>query len=213
MRTITRNDIDSARSACVWDLGNQVLYELCSKHSGHCEADEIVAKIWLIGRSYAASIKRRRNATRAGDRFYEETVVPAMQESGIDSWLASVPRHGRPGSPESVEVHKMLMDLFRSVTGLEKRSLASKYLHFHIPDAFYIYDSRARQAITKVVPRLNRIPDIRTSTCDPEYKDFVRRCVWLWQHVRETHGIALSPRELDKLLLAITEKNAGARTS
>jgi uncharacterized protein (UPF0335 family) len=28
MRKITRNDIVSARSACVWDLGNQVLYEL-----------------------------------------------------------------------------------------------------------------------------------------------------------------------------------------
>ncbi len=152
MRKITRNDIASARSACVWDLGNRVLYELYSKHSGHCKADEIVAKIWLIGRSYAASIERRRNATRAGDRFYEETVAPAMRESGIDSWLASVPRHGQPGSPESVEVHKMLTDLFRSVTGLNKRSLASKYLHFHNPDAFYIYDSRARQAITKVVP-------------------------------------------------------------
>jgi hypothetical protein len=74
MRTITRNDIASARSACVWDLGNRVLYELCSKHLGHGEADEIVAKIWLIGRSYAASIERRRNATQAGDRFYEETV-------------------------------------------------------------------------------------------------------------------------------------------
>lgn len=211
MRKITSKDIASARSACVWDLGNQVLYELCSRHSGHCEANEIIAKIWLIGRSYAASIERRRNATRSGDRFYEETVAPAMQGSGIDSWLASIPRHGQPGSPESVEVHKMLMDLFRSITGLNKRSLASKYLHFHRPDAFYIYDSRVRQAITKVVPRLYRIPEIRSNTCDPEYKDFFRRCGWLWQHVMETHGIALSPRELDKLLLAITEENARAR--
>jgi hypothetical protein len=52
------------------------------------------------------------------------------------------------------------MDLFAAITQREKRSLASKYLHFHVPHVFYLYDSRARRAITKVVPRLNNLPHI-----------------------------------------------------
>jgi len=35
-----------------------------------------------------------------------------------------------------------LTDLFREISGLEKRSLASKYLHCHFLRATYIYDER-----------------------------------------------------------------------
>jgi len=62
MRQITKEDIEAVRTPWVWDLGNRILYDMCQSYPGHSKDDEIVAKIWLIGRSYAASIERRRNA-------------------------------------------------------------------------------------------------------------------------------------------------------
>jgi hypothetical protein len=206
MRQITKKDIASMRRRRVWDLGNRVLYDLCQSHPEHTRDDEIVAKIWLIGRSYAASIERRKNAMGGnGDNFYESVVAPAMRESNIDSWLSSIPMTDECGGAKSIEVHKMLLDLFHSITDLEKRSLASKYLHFHKPKAFFIYDSRARHSITKVVPRLNQISAIAADSFDPEYRDFVRRCVWLRNHIHKTLKETLAPREIDKLLLMIAD--------
>lgn len=212
MRQITKEDIDAIRTPSVFDLGKDILYDMCQAHPGHSEDDEIVAKIWLIGRSHAAAIERRRNAKNIGEDFYEAKVAPAMQNKQIDLWLGSIQQTDKSGSAKTVEIHKKLMDLFHSITGLYKRSLASKYLHFHKRDAFFIYDSRARQSITKVVPPLNEIPELETGEYDPEYRDFVRRCVWLRNKVQKTLGTGLTPREIDKLLLMITDDEIRART-
>lgn len=203
MRQITKDDIEAIREPWVWDLGNRILYDMCRSYPGHTEDDQIIAKIWLIGRSYAAAIERRKNAKHIGDDFYEAVVAPTMRDQPIDLWLASLKNTDKSGSAKTVVIHKRLMDLFQSITDLEKRSLAAKYLHFHKPNMFFIYDSRARQSITKVVPRLNEIPELKADPYDPEYRDFVRRCVWLRDHVQETLGTELTPREIDKLLLMI----------
>ena len=208
-RPITKAEIDAAQSPSLWDLGNSVLYNLCRDHPKHVAANEIVAKIWLIGRSYAASIERRKNVVEVGDEFYEASVAPAMIASAIDEWLRDCSVEESPGTPKTISVHKQLMDLFASITDLDKRSLASKYLHFHLRDAFFIYDSRARQAITKVVPRIDSLPEIAPETFDKEYKDFVRRCVWLRNEIFTAHAVWLTPREIDKLLLAITGPGTG----
>ncbi len=205
-KPITKSAVDFARGASAWDLGNRTLYDLCQNHPGHNTTEEIIAKIWLIGRSYAASIERRRNADQFGDGFYEATVAPTVKESAIDEWLTGI---SNDDVANTVVIHKKLMDLFASITGgLEKRSLTSKYLHFHKPGAFFIYDSRARQAITKVVPRLNQLPKLPAAQFDKEYKDFVRRCLWLRSEISSKHGVILTPREIDKLLLAMADKGS-----
>jgi hypothetical protein len=208
MRRITAGDIEQIRAPWVWDLGNRVLYDLCREHPDHATDDKIIAKVWLIGRSYSASIERRRVVTEIGDDFYEAVVAPEMRRSEIDQWLASIPQAIMPGDRRTVVTHKKLMDLFHAMTGLEKRSLASKYLHFHKPNAFFIYDSRARQAIMKVVPRFIRSPEDEADGLefDPEYRNFVRRCLWLREEVKATLGHELNPREVDKLLLMIADK-------
>ncbi len=211
MRPITKTDVESAQQKWVWDLGNCVLYDLCKNHPEHKLAEEIVAKLWLIGRVYAASIERRRNAEEIGDDFYELKVVPAIRDSHIDMWIASISPTGVPGAPSTIFTHKKLTDLLKEITGLEMRSLASKYLHFHRPDAFYIYDSGASEAINKVAPRLGKIPEITVDACDGEYKDFVRRCVWLRDHIDKTHSIKLTPRQIDKLLIGIANDDSRAR--
>jgi hypothetical protein len=70
MQLISRRDIDASRRPWPWDLGNSVLYDLCRKHPSHKTADEILAKVWLIGRSYAASIERRKNVKETVGRDF-----------------------------------------------------------------------------------------------------------------------------------------------
>lgn len=209
---ITRDQIDAATAGNDWDLGNKVLYELCKKYPAHKTKSEIVAKIWLIGRSYAAAIERRKkNEDDAfeGDGFYLEKVAPAIMNSDIDVWISSLKGFKKITNKNLhhiLSVHYQVTELFSDISGLNKRSLASKYLHFHCPRLFYIYDSRVLSAlshISNIVGRAGR------STCeaDNEYRKVVEKCLRLREHVRENHNVILSPRELDNLLLAI-EANA-----
>jgi len=207
---ITRDDVDFAqRDDLLWDFGNKVLYDLCRHHPKHDRRDVIIAKVWLIGRAYAAAIERRRNAKGSSDDFYEKTVAKGIQESAIDDWLSSLPAQMIDPWRELgqvVAVHKRLMDLFADMTGLEKRSLASKYLHFHRPDHFFIYDSRARGAAMKVIASIRETAEIHAEEADPEYLMFVRRCQQIRDNVKQQSGISLTPRQLDKIFLRIQER-------
>jgi hypothetical protein len=209
MRRITKSDIDAVRAPWAWDLGNSVLYDLCRSHPSHVDEPAIIAKVWLIGRSYSAAIERRRSKREiVGVHFYESIVAPQMKKANIDSWLDTLPKEPLPGCPESITIHWRLQNLFSQITKQNKRSLASKYLHFHFPGIFFIYDSRALKGIKKLVPRLSSISDIPSQERDREYKSFVRRCVWLRNRIHTEHAIWLTPRQLDKLLLRITDGRA-----
>lgn len=65
-----------------WKYGNSVLYRMCEEEPEHKQIDVIVGKIWLIGRSYAAAIERRKNAVVVGDDFYYDEVAPKLLEIG-----------------------------------------------------------------------------------------------------------------------------------
>src|ERR1035437_7905224 len=130
--TITKRIIDEAlKKNRVWDLGNKVLYDLCHKHPLHQKHDEIIAKVWLIGRSYAAAIERRKNknSDSQGDKFYEKIVGPKIRNKGIDKWFAWLKK--QPTPTNAIKTHFKLMGLFAEISDHKNRSLASKYLHFH----------------------------------------------------------------------------------
>jgi hypothetical protein len=212
---VTRDDVDYALAPSTWDLGNEVLYTLCENHPRHNCDDAIVAKLWLIGRSYAAAIERRKNARGSSDDFYERTVVKRIKGSGLDEWLTELPRHmGDPWVDLGciVTVHKRLTNLFYKMTGLEKRALASKYLHFHRRDLFFIYDSRVKKAIANVAPRLSSIRLITAEQSDSEYLAFCRRAQHLREDIKQRFGKDLTPRQIDKVLLRITDRLRRART-
>ena len=69
-----------------WCIGNQVLYDLCRRYPYHTVNAEILAKIWLIGRAYSASIERGRGkapgAEWPNDRFYTKAVTGALRDPG-----------------------------------------------------------------------------------------------------------------------------------
>lgn len=189
-----------------WEYGNSVLYRMCEEQPDHKDIDVIVGKIWLIGRSYAAAIERRKNAVDGGDDFYYDVVAPKLLEIGpeLDDQIAGLKKSNGlivDDVKEILSTHKFLMDTFYELTGLEKRSLASKYLHFHCPEKFFIYDSRARAGVGKLVKRpdkglLNSVPDY-----DSEYGDFVCRMIELQEYLDEQLGVYELPRKLDSFLL------------
>jgi hypothetical protein len=168
--------IREATSQTAWDFGNKILYDMCSANPEHKEDQVIIGKIWLIGRTYAAAIERRRTTEGAlGDAFYETVVARRIRESEIDSWFEAIRKSDANDLALHLEIHFRVMKLFTTISGLEKRSLASKYLHFHFPNHFYIYDSRAQKVISELTEPIGRkIPTPKEH--DDVYARFFLRC-------------------------------------
>jgi hypothetical protein len=202
---ITLAMIEKATACSVWDKGNKVLYDMCSKYPSHKEDDEIIAKIWLIGRSYAAAIERRKQQSEhSGDAYYIEHVAPMIRTSKIDQLLEPLKNYKEIADhnfEEILAIHFYVTDLFNRISGLDKRSLASKYLHFHHPMLFFIYDSRAYSGIRKYSSIIGRGIQATDVLADNEYRKFSVKCLALRSYIREQFGEDLKPREIDNLLL------------
>lgn len=156
MRVETQNSNNN-----LWDLLDKTLYDLCQKYPYHNNRQEIMTKICLIGRAYSAQIERRKNAEYTKGDFYSDYVVPTLMNSEIDDRIAQLKQYKYPNAEnieEILSVHKYLQDLFESITDMSKRSLASKYLHFHCPNLFYIYDSVSETEINRIIKRKENIP-------------------------------------------------------
>ncbi|HGF4956858.1 hypothetical protein ACEV9O_22805 [Vibrio parahaemolyticus] len=185
------------------DYGNKVLYDLCQSAFEHKEPAKVIAKVWLIGRSYAAAIERRKDKTEfANDDFYIDVVAPKIVESDIDEWLYELKQFTRLDEDslnKVLEVHEEVTQLFKDISGLDKRSLASKYLHFHLPHLFYIYDARAVRAISYFSHITGRAKASKTG--DKEYNKLVQKCSLLQRHALAQWQLDLSPRQIDNVLL------------
>ncbi|NPD47110.1 hypothetical protein [Lentimicrobium sp. S6] len=206
MKPITKDIIQKAKSPNIWDLGNQTLYNLCKEHFEHKNDEAIIAKVWLIGRAYAAAIERRKNAKETNDNFYSYHVLNAFKKSDLDLWLKELELFDNvtiENIPLILTVHKKLVDLIKGITAMEKRSFTSKYLHFHLPHLFYIYDSRAvedmRKHTSRVPNKFNQI--LKHHNFDDEYAKFACKCLAITEEIEKQHHIKLSPRELDNFLL------------
>jgi urease gamma subunit len=169
----------------------------------HVDTSTIIAKVWLIGRAYAAAIERRkRHNDVLGDAFYVEKVGPKMASAGMDKWIADLSNAPQNDISAALRTHNMLTGLFEGITGLRKRSLASKYLHFHVPLRFFIFDDLAKTSARRLTRglSLNNHPSEAVGV-DADYADHFRRCEHLTLRINGLIGRTLSPREIDKVLL------------
>lgn len=202
------------RADSFWDFGNSILYKMCKDYPNHNKKDVIMGKIWLIGRSYAAAIERVNNPELYnGDDFYRDEVAPKMLAIGkeLDRRLNRLKKSSGiivDDVKDILTTHKFLMKAFYDITGLEKRSLASKYLHFHYPDKFFIYDSRAKKAIQTIVKRPDKsiLSDLKEEEYDEEYGDFVCRMLELQEYLDVKLGKYELPRRLDSYLLIVANR-------
>ena len=118
-----------------WKFGNDILYQLCRDYPYHKDDSVIIAKIWLIGRSYAAAVERRKQKNEAlpqGDRFYEQCVVPALKNSQLDQKIDDLRHHvSMEDAIEPIlELHSYLVTKLEEITHDHKRSLASSIYIF-----------------------------------------------------------------------------------
>jgi hypothetical protein len=216
---ITRRDIELAASdkGDVWTFGNNVLYRLCRDNPEHKRPEIVTAKVWLIGRSYAAAIERgRKQADSANpipnDVFYREEVAPALISSDIDDRLNNLQQYDRISEQSISDIltmHKYLVGIFKELTGQRKRSLASKYLHFHRPSLFYIYDTRAVNGFRKIRPRC-RVRHRNVESDSSDYAIFALKLLDLQEDIEHCFGERLTPRQIDRLLLEFTARDERA---
>lgn len=182
-----------------WDWGNEVLYRMCREEPGHTDVDIIAAKLWLIGRSYAAQIERRSGERGESDALYADA-ARLIKASHLDEWMNDVSQIRRLDSSNiglALAVHSRLVKLLHKCTRLNRRSFASKYLHFHTPTAFFIFDSRASAAIRQKVKRRRVTIPPSCAESDLEYAAFVLRCILY----RDEMPGDLTPRQIDAELL------------
>lgn len=185
-----------------WRLANNILYDLVKNHPNHNDDNEIVSKMWIIGRTYAAAIERRRNRNRTPGDFYYDYVAPKLRNSELDTRIDSIRGHHtitEETLPKILSVHKYLVDLFEELTEIDKRSLASKYLHFHLPELFFIYDSRAESVITRFSGRIPR-NYIFPVNCDETYAVFCYKALQIYNELHQNYS-DVKTRVVDNILL------------
>ncbi len=197
------------RLSSPWDLGNDVLYKLCADHPLHGDPQAILAKTMFIGRIYAAAIERRRKTPEGlagGDDFYTGPIVDTFKRGGLDKHLRKLSGLNAGAAFEILEAHKALVDMLHGITGLEKRSFASKYLHFHFREMFFIYDSRAVKELKGYV---RKVPKEYGHLLDPgrvdvEYAKFFCKCLHLQGIARSRYKgspMEITPRVIDNILI------------
>jgi hypothetical protein len=185
----------------IWDTGNTVLYRLCAREPKHTKDAVIVAKLWLIGRSYAAAIERGVSGKYSGDKLYTQLATRVLKGSKIDTILAGVRALRRPEVDTVALAHKAIVKVFRRISGHDNPSLASKYMHFHCPRIVYIYDSRAMSAIRRVTKPV-KPPPAKTVLKSP-YALFFLRCEVFRKTLEKKLHRKLNPRDVDKVLLTL----------
>lgn len=184
-------------------LGNKLLYNLCEEYPNHNNEQEIFAKIWLIGRSYAVALERGKGNNKEQNDFFYKTVVNQIKNSNLDDLLNTL--KDKNLTSENIDkilsvyksFHKIAFDFGRG----NKHSFCSKYLHFHFPNLFFIYDSRAIESISKLKIDISKFDDKKDKYKDLPYFDFYCKCYTLQNLVNENSQKKLTPRQIDIFLV------------
>ena len=198
-----------------WKIGNDILYKMCKNYPSHKDDVEVIAKIWLIGRSYAASIERGakdKNNEKQEESIYEKIVPKVFSEyrEKIDEALSKT---SKSDLQQIFYTYDLVLKCFNKITIKWHRSLTSKYLHFHQPDYFYLMDSRAKTGLQNVLEALsinNRIEKAEISNYSvskesEEYVKFYLKCQICHKQLEKEFNCKLSTKDLDNLLLVIAD--------
>ena len=145
---------------------NQVLYSMCrnSSSSDHSSSYVTSGKVLAIGRIYAASPERGAGQMKSDGMPLSQAIGDKLKVSKLDKYLGEIGPLHRIDDEDTltkvVKLHSYLVDAVVSATCLwtsnkkprnsklrKHPSFASKYLHFHRPNAFPIMDSFAKAGL------------------------------------------------------------------
>ena len=195
----------------IWDLSDKVLYDMCKNHPLHDNPKEIIMKTLIIGRVYSVQLERRKNKDNLiGDRFYEDKVIPTFLKSKLDEKLSFLRSKNLKTSvfEDVFSVHKSLMDSLHKITDMDKRSFCSKYLHFHQPKLFFLYDSRLCQSVSILSGKITKEQKetfVNTrKDYDKTYVEFFLKCYNLKEKLQEYLGRTLTIREFDNIMIEMS---------
>lgn len=197
----------------LWAGANHFLYDLCKKAPKHQMEEEVFMKLILIGRTYAASVERRKTKEKGEttESFYKKKVIPAIMSSSLDKNLKKLKSMKGDSIARvnlALETHGYLTSIFKEITGDEKRSFCSKYLHFHLPDLFFIYDSRAEKGLRKFVSEFPEYANevFKIPMIDKKYATFFMKCYSINNHIRAGNIYpTMKPRAIDTMLLKVAD--------
>ena len=210
---VTEEMIKEVLEGNIEDLGNGILYEMCEKNFEHKNKGAVYAKTWIIGRTYSVALERD-NSRKSRDKtinddFYSNTIVPEFldENSKIDEKIGSL-KCKKLNNEVLPEIFGTYLHLIKITDKLErgtKRSFCSKYLHFHLPELFFIYDSRAAGAISKCKINISEslTYDKKKFSEISEYTKFFCKCLELRDFICNKWGEKFSPRQIDRLLLMV----------
>ncbi len=216
MKEILQKIQDDAND--IWYTANSILYDLCKRYPNHKNEQEIIAKMFIIGRSYAAAIERGKKKPKMKKEFDVNTLYlelgKKMKDASFDNLINRCRK--KDSVEQCLKVHQKLIESIGEITQKffyesAKRSFASKYLHFHIPDKFFIYDSQASSTIGELlryfgISRFPRDkPKSKSNSLDNEYKIFYDKCERGTKEIKKEYKISLNCRQFDNLLLEIRD--------
>ncbi|GAB4019158.1 hypothetical protein [Spirosoma koreense] len=202
----------------IWEVGNQTLYDLCAKYPTHTEPSQIVAKTWLIGRTYSVALERRRGARESNEVYYREKIPQVFMSSLLDEWLLQLSVDEDLTSElirldDVLQVHTYLvaylkdnLGIIRGNDGLNRTSFCSKYLHFHRPRLFPIYDVRAVQGLSILLKGHPQLKNLRITT--PYRAKYARFCETILAVIKVLNlqlNKPLTLRQVDNLLLQLAQ--------
>lgn len=208
----------SCREPTVWEVGNQTLYDLCEKYPTHTDSSQIVAKTWLIGRTYSVALERRKGASESNEVYYREKIPNVFKDSSLDTWLSTLPEDKGLTTElltDVLKIHADLVDYLKANLGsdggnegLKRTSFCSKYLHFHRPLLFPIYDARAVQGLRILLKNHPQLQNLRITT--PYTAKYARFCETILAVIKVLNSGLSKPltlRQIDNLLLQLAEDN------
>ncbi|MDD5364338.1 MAG: hypothetical protein PHR30_03300 [Gallionellaceae bacterium] len=201
---ITREFIADTLAQSILDPRTRALYELCFMHRHHFQDDIVTDKLRMIVRIGAE------HGFHVND-FSPEFAAHRLGQSGVDRWFAGIATAERLDQALVFEMHKRIMDVFADLPAEQARSLASKYLHFHFPELFFIYDSRVAAAAFDLGQ--GECGYLARSEHDPDYGRFFACCRKLTERLVGPAGRRLNPREMDRVLRAWADHHEVAMTA
>jgi len=190
---------------------NQSLYASAVAHPSNIDAQQIVAKLILIGRTYSASVERRKTKGKRPDkRRGLEVIIQAAVEiakSGIDAMISEVDLETRLSYetvPEAGSIHTELCAALCKANGRENSSFASKYLHFHRPHFFPIVDSIVREGWSWVIEDVGESSRGWTTFSKvSNYPQWCKKVIRLQETLERDLKVSITLREVDNYLLSV----------